>query len=92
MSVDYLSMTEEQIAIINEYCENDMKKLKQICYTVWGNKGLPNCYYDDLYDDLQEPYAKVILRIPDYIDNIKNVTWKIKMSGGDNVDDELIYF
>ena len=45
--------------------------------------------YDDLYDDLQEPYAKVILRIPDYIDNIKNVTWKIKMSGSDNVDDEL---
>lgn len=51
MAVDYLSMTEEQIAIINEYCENDMKKLKQICYTIWGNKGLPTCYHDDLYDD-----------------------------------------
>ena len=51
MAVDYSSMTEEQIEIINEYCENDMKKLKQICYTVWGNKGLPSCYYDDLYDD-----------------------------------------
>ncbi len=51
MAVDYSSMTEEQITIINEYCENDMKKLKQICYTVWGNKGLPTCYHDDLYDD-----------------------------------------
>ena len=51
MAVDYLSMTEKQIAIINEYCENDMKKLKQICYTVWGNKGLPTCYHDDLYSD-----------------------------------------
>lgn len=51
MAVDYLSMTEEQIAIINEYCENNMKKLKQICYTVWGNKGLSTCYHDDLYDD-----------------------------------------
>ena len=51
MAVDYSSMTEEQITIINEYCENDMRKLKQICYTVWGNKGLPTCYYDDLYDD-----------------------------------------
>lgn len=51
MAVDYSSMTDEQIAIINEYCENDMKKLKQICYTIWGNKGLPNCYHDDLYDD-----------------------------------------
>ena len=49
--VNYSEMTDEQIAIINEYCENDMKKLKQICYTVWGNKGLPNCYHDDLYDD-----------------------------------------
>ena len=27
MAVDYSSMTDEQIAIINEYCENDMKKL-----------------------------------------------------------------
>ena len=49
--VNYSEMTEEQIAIINEYCKNDMKKLKHICYTVWGNKGLPNCYHDDLYDD-----------------------------------------
>ena len=49
--INYSEMTEEQIAIINEYCENDMKKLKRICYTVWGNKGLPTCYYDDLYDD-----------------------------------------
>ena len=36
MTVNYSSMTEEQIAIINEYCKNDMKKLKQICYMVWG--------------------------------------------------------
>ena len=51
MAVDYSSMTDEQIAIINEHCEHDMKKLKQICYTVWGKKGLPTCYHDDLYDD-----------------------------------------
>lgn len=51
MVVDYLKMTEEQIALINEYCNDDMKKLKQICYSIWGGKGLPNCYYDDLYDD-----------------------------------------
>lgn len=51
MAVDYSSMTTEQIALINEYCENDMKKLKQICYLIWGQKGLPTCYHDDLYDD-----------------------------------------
>ena len=51
MAVDYSSMTEEQITIINEYCKDDLKKLKQICYLVWGQKGIPTCYYDDLYDD-----------------------------------------
>lgn len=60
MAVDYLSMTEEQISIINEYCENDMKKLKQICYTVWGNKGLPTCYHDDLYDDAMNVLSESI--------------------------------
>ena len=51
MALNYSEMTEDQISIINEYCENDMKKLKQICYAVWGKKGLPTCYHDDLYDD-----------------------------------------
>ena len=51
MTVDYQNMTEEQITLINEYCKDDMRKLKQICYIVWGQKGLPSCYHDDLYDD-----------------------------------------
>ena len=61
MAVDYLSMTEEQIAIINEYCENDMKKLKHICYTVWGKKGLPTCYNDDLYDDAMNVLSESVM-------------------------------
>ena len=61
MAVDYLSMTEEQISIINEYCENDMKKLKQICYTVWGKKGLPTCYNDDLYDDAMNVLSESVI-------------------------------
>ena len=59
--VNYSEMTEEQITIINEYCENDMKKLKQICYTVWGNKGLPNCYHDDLYDDAMNVLSESVI-------------------------------
>lgn len=51
MAVDYSAMTEEQLATINEYCENDMSKLKPICHFVWGKKGIPSCYHDDLYDD-----------------------------------------
>lgn len=49
--INYSEMTDEQIAIINKYCENDMKKLKKICHFVWGKKGLPNCFHDDLYSD-----------------------------------------
>ena len=61
MAVDYSSMTEEQIAIINEYCKNDIKKLKQICYTVWGKKGLPTCYHDDLYDDAMNVLSESVM-------------------------------
>lgn len=51
MAVNYQDMTDGQKAIIYDYCKNDMKKLKLICKFVWGKKGLPSCYHDDLYDD-----------------------------------------
>ena len=61
MALNYSEMTEEQISIINEYCENDMKKLKQICYAVWGKKGLPTCYHDDLYDDAMNVLSESVI-------------------------------
>lgn len=84
MAVDYLSMTEEQIAIINEYCENDMKKLKHICYTVWGNKGLPTCYHDDLYDDAMNVLSESVETFnPNGKANFKTyLTNNIRMSYG----------
>ena len=84
MAVDYSSMTEEQIAIINEYCENDMKKLKQICYTVWGNKRLPNCYHDDLYDDAMNVLSESVITFnPDGKASFKTyLTNNIRMSYG----------
>lgn len=48
---NYSDLTEKQLSIVNEYCENDMKKLKKVCYSTWGKCGLPYVYYDDLYDD-----------------------------------------
>ena len=51
MKIDFSNFTKEQNALIHEYCENDMKKLKEICFFVWGQKGLPTCYHDDLYSD-----------------------------------------
>ena len=61
MVIDYSEMTEEQISIINEYCKDDMRKLKQICYFVWGKKGLPNCYHDDLYDDAMNVLSESVI-------------------------------
>ena len=82
--VNYSEMTDEQIAIINEYCENDMKKLKQICYTVWGNKGLPTCYHDDLYDDAMNVLSESVITFnPDGKASFKTyLTNNIRMSYG----------
>lgn len=49
--VDYSNLTEEQLNIVNEYMKNNMRKLKQLCYLVWGGKGIPNMEHDELYDD-----------------------------------------
>lgn len=59
--INYLDLTEEQRRVVNEYCENDMKKLKNVCYMVWGKKGLPYMYYDDLYDDAMNVLLESII-------------------------------
>lgn len=61
MAVDYSKMTNEQLSLIDEYCKNDMKKLKLICYFVWGKKGLPSCYHDDLYSDAMNVLSESVL-------------------------------
>lgn len=61
MEVNYLEMTEEQINLINEYCKDDMKKLKQICHFVWGKKRIPNCYHDDLFDDAMKVLSESVV-------------------------------
>ena len=49
--IDFSKFTKEQNNLIYEYAKDEMKKLKRLCYFIWGNKGLPNCYHDDLYSD-----------------------------------------
>ena len=44
-------LTEEQEKIINEYCENDMKKLKSISFNAFRGYNIPLSEHDDLYDD-----------------------------------------
>ena len=51
METSYLNLTEEQLSIVDEYCKNDMKKLKGICYIAWGKYDISFMHYDDLYSD-----------------------------------------
>lgn len=44
-----MELTEKQINIINEYHENEMYKLKQICNPLIYRKGVSAMYHDDLY-------------------------------------------
>ena len=62
MNIDYQSMTDQQMKTINEYLENNMKKLKQVCYFVWGKNNIEQSYYDDLYDDAMEVLVESVIR------------------------------
>ncbi len=44
-------LTEEQERIINDYCANNMLKLKGISYNAFRGYNIPLSEYDDLYDD-----------------------------------------
>lgn len=61
MAIDYSKLTEKQLNIIEDYCKDNMKKLKKICYPIWGNKGLPSCYHDDLYDDAMKVLVESVI-------------------------------
>lgn len=61
MAVNYQDMTDSQKVIIYDYCKNDMKKLKSICNFVWGKKGLPSCYHDDLYGDAMDVLSESVV-------------------------------
>lgn len=61
MTVDYSKMTTEQIDLINDFCKDDMRKLKQICFFIWGKRGIPYLYHDDLYDDALNVLSESVL-------------------------------
>ena len=61
MAIDYSQLTKEQLNVIEDYLKNDMRKLKPICYLIWGKKGLPSCYHDDLYDDAMKVLVESVI-------------------------------
>ena len=44
-------LTDEQEKVIDEYCANDMKKLKSISFNAFRGYNIPLSEHDDLYDD-----------------------------------------
>ena len=45
------NLTDEQLQTIEYYMENEMKKLKFICYPIINRKFVPLSDHDDLFDD-----------------------------------------
>ena len=62
MNIDYQNMTDQQMKTINEYLKNNMKKLKQVCYFVWGKNNIEQSYHDDLYDDAMEVLVESVIQ------------------------------
>ena len=78
--MNYQDLTNEQVKLINWYCSNEMRELKKICYPIWGNKGVPNCYHDDLYDDAM----KVLLESVRTFNTSKNTKFKTYLTSNIN--------
>lgn len=78
--MNYQDLTNEQVKVINWYCSNEMRELKKICYPIWGNKGVPNCYHDDLYDDAM----KVLLESVRTFNTSKNTKFKTYLTSNIN--------
>lgn len=45
------NLSVEQLRWINEYCDNNMSKLKKISYNAFFRYGIPEHEHDELYDD-----------------------------------------
>lgn len=55
------NLTDEQLQTIEYYMENEMKKLKLICYPIINRKFVPLSDHDDLFDDaINKEYHKLL--------------------------------
>ena len=70
----YSDLNEQQLSVINDYCKDDLRKLKTICYSIWGNKGIPMEFYDDLYSDAMKVLVESV-RTYDEGCNVKFTTF-----------------
>ena len=48
--IEWSKMTEEQLKVINYYCNDNMRELKEICNPILRKCNIPHMNYDELYD------------------------------------------
>lgn len=66
------NLTTNQMNLINEYCDNNWQKLKNISHNAFGKFNIPLSEYNDLYDDA----ANVLLESVVSFDNARNIKFK----------------
>lgn len=56
------NLSSQQLKLINDYCDNNMLKLKKISCDAFFRYGIPQYEHDELYDDkeLQNKVLKII--------------------------------
>lgn len=58
--IEWSKLTEEQLKIVNYYCDNNMKQLRKICDPILIKCNIPRMNYDDLYDVAVDTLGKSI--------------------------------
>lgn len=72
-----LNLTEEQLLIVEKYCQNEMSELKKICNPLIYRKGVPLMYHDDLYDVASDTLIESVMRY----DKAKECSFKTFLTG-----------
>lgn len=58
--IGWSKMTEEQLKIVNHYCDNNMRELKKICNPILRKCNIPYMNYDELYDVAVDTLGKSV--------------------------------
>lgn len=65
------NLSSQQLEWINEYCVNDMSKLKKISYNAFFRYGIPGHEHDELYDDAMNVLMESVVKF----DQLKNANF-----------------
>lgn len=75
-----ISLSDEQIELVEKYHSNDMYELKKICNPLIHRKGVPDMYRDDLYAVASD----TLLESLESYDDSKECTFKTFLTGNIN--------